>query len=404
MTARSLFFVAATFSAAGGAVPMTNMNGNYSFANQKPGTKAVHRGDGFFDCYTPVVNSHYGEVMWNSLPMGIPQDIIDKFDGKMMNIVGYEFDIIRKDPKTGEEVSVPAWEQYNHHYNNNVMGKGTTLVKTRVPTISDDEAHTGHKGHAFVNTDASHGNLRTRAAPYSNQFLPMGNGAESRKTFHFFPPGYGAQVFSPNNAVVTPMIIDTMNRDGVPGTKSTRHGIVPPSSNVGPDAMYSGIMECPCTDKWPKHISSFSTLSSGKCTPEITDAQTCFASPANLGIGPVLTNTTVNDNSRPYGCSVQGVSDGFDVVFNQNTNATMQCGEKSLSPRVTAVAESLVDIVVDLNPAPIPPSTSIVVPLCPKDACYRKMACNKIRVHMYAQVCCMRVCLCCMLPEPTCCG
>lgn len=33
-----------------------------------------------------------------------------------MNIVGYEFDIVRKDPKTGEYTSVPGWEQYNHHY------------------------------------------------------------------------------------------------------------------------------------------------------------------------------------------------------------------------------------------------------------------------------------------------
>ena len=48
-------------------------------------------------------------------------------------------------------------------------------------------------------------------------------------------------------------ITDTTNRqpetdpDTDPG--HGRHGIVPKASNVPPSAMYSGLMECPCTDK-----------------------------------------------------------------------------------------------------------------------------------------------------------
>lgn len=141
-------------------------------------------------------------------------------------------------------VSVPAWEQYNHHYNNNLLGKGTKLVKTGIPTYpggSADEARGNHHmgkypGYEFVQTGLD-AELGERASAYSNQFLPMGNGAESRRTFHYFPPGYGAQVYSPTEMTLMPMIIDQRNREGKIQDPSGRHGIVPKESNVGPEAM-----------------------------------------------------------------------------------------------------------------------------------------------------------------------
>lgn len=54
--------------------------------------------------------------------------MVEAFDGKVINIVGYEFDIIRKKgggacvsssidhPVPCEFESVPSYEQYNHHY------------------------------------------------------------------------------------------------------------------------------------------------------------------------------------------------------------------------------------------------------------------------------------------------
>lgn len=75
---------------------------------------------------------------------------------------------------------------------------------------------------------------------YGAQGLIMGNGAESRKTFHFIAPGYGAQVFSPTQAVLHPMLIDTTNRektDNATDPGHGRHGIVPKASNVPPSAM-----------------------------------------------------------------------------------------------------------------------------------------------------------------------
>ena len=55
--------------------------------------------------------------------------------------------------------------------------------------------------------------------------LIIGNGDESRKTFHYFAKGYGVLVQSPQSAAMHPMIIDTKNREagGTP-QRPTGHG------------------------------------------------------------------------------------------------------------------------------------------------------------------------------------
>lgn len=46
----------------------------------------------------------------------------------------YEFDIIRV-LDNGTERSAHAWEIYNHHYANSIIGKGVKLVKNYVPYV-----------------------------------------------------------------------------------------------------------------------------------------------------------------------------------------------------------------------------------------------------------------------------
>lgn len=330
-----------------------NMNGDYHFANQLPGTNATHRSQDYFDVYVDL-ESVYGEVNWGQHNTPLDPAFVAKYDGKMINIVGMEFDIVRKGAD-GAEVSIPSWEQYNHHYNNMVMGKGATLVKTGAPSVAADLHGTQHlPGYHVVSAATG------AAAPaYSNQFLPMGNGAESRKSFHFFPPGYGALVESPNAHQVSPMIIDTANRDGTHGSPSTRHGVVPTSSNVQPDAMYSGLMECPCTDKWEKHVTSVATKSEGTCAVPVASAEQCFEAAAELGLSPVAANRTESSAASPQGCHVTGVPGGYDVVFNTAASA-VPCGATAGWARMTGTTESLVDITVDLRPDPLAPAASIV--------------------------------------------
>lgn len=52
----------------------------------------------------------------------MPDDVVKKLDGKLVNFVGYEFDIVRV-LDNGTERSAHAWEIYNHHYANTIMGE-----------------------------------------------------------------------------------------------------------------------------------------------------------------------------------------------------------------------------------------------------------------------------------------
>jgi hypothetical protein len=308
----------------------TTMNGQYHFANEKAGEKPQHRGTDYFEAVSPSYFSTYAQVNWDSHTVPLDAATVKALDGKLVNFVGYEFDMVRT-LKNGTHVSVPAWELYNHHYGNTILGKGTKLVKTGVPFDHEGmaEGHTDEHlfpGYKFVNAGTEDG-IRAAAPALSAGGLIIGNGAESRKTFHYFGEGYGVQVFSPNAAAMHPMIIDTKNREGG-GTpqRPTGHGIVPNASTVGPDQMYSPIHECPCTDKWTKHISSFSTLKEGSCAPAITDPATCFGAAAELGLHPVTKNATISNPKLPAGCSVSAISGGYEINYNTDAKPVVQCG------------------------------------------------------------------------------
>ena len=91
--------------------------------------------------------------------------------------------------------------------------------------------------------------------------VPQGNGGESRKSFHGYPNGFAQLIDSPETWHITPMQIDSRNRDcGVtpadihncskftpgPEPKSARYGYGIPKEGTN----YSGVIECPCTDNW----------------------------------------------------------------------------------------------------------------------------------------------------------
>jgi hypothetical protein len=80
------------------------------------------KGYEYFDVWAPEIATHYGEVFWTDQGVNpIPDDIIKKFDGKVMAIMGYEQDQVIVDPlgKPGQnpdkDTSVPINWAYNHH-------------------------------------------------------------------------------------------------------------------------------------------------------------------------------------------------------------------------------------------------------------------------------------------------
>ena len=351
-----------------------NMNpGRYGIANMpnRSLTLSERSGGKYVDVYTKVIASLYSQVNWDVHDVAFPADFVKEYDGRVVNIVGYEFDIVRPagapcvssssaNPVPCERTSVPSYEQYNHHYNNNLFGKGTKFVKTGIPSTDPMVTHVGGMDGYSIVTDKDVAPAQP-AAP-ATQFLPMGNGAESRLTIKYFPPGYGALLESPTHTTIQPMIIDTKARNTTAGLPPGRHGPVVKASNVGPEEMYSGLMECPCTDAFPRAPATATTLGIGSCakTSVFADAAACFAAAASLGL-TAKANLTVHSKTSPPGCYTTAVSGGFEVAFNSDATSTKVCGS-SAAQRQVAMAESVAQetaVDVDIQATPMPDSPSI---------------------------------------------
>ena len=76
----------------------------------------------------------------------LPKEIVDRFDGKVMAIVGYEADQVMVQPtgKPGadptKDVSVPINWAYDHHYMAWMTGKHSEMTKVQCDR-GDPESH-----------------------------------------------------------------------------------------------------------------------------------------------------------------------------------------------------------------------------------------------------------------------
>ena len=198
-----------------------------------------------------------------------------------------------------------------------------------------------------------------QAAIPTSQMFSEGNGGESRKSFHGYPSGYAQLIDSPEFWHITPMQIDTRNRDcgvmpgdvhkctkGPDGYPLMTPGIEPRQARYGRGipaggTNYSGVLECPCNGGYggdpqfykahpeagnnTKSIDhAYSAIGSGTCDKDdhVASAQECFDAMGSLGISAVkVTNTTTADATKPFGCSVTTATDGsVAVMFNTAGN------------------------------------------------------------------------------------
>ena len=109
----------------------------------------------------------------------------------------------------------------------------------------------------------------------TSQFYSEGNGGEFRKSYHGYPRGYAQLIESPEFFHIQPMQIDTKNRhyngsdfkpDLLPKVRKDlvcsldseeccNKTVPPPQASAAPaDAAYSGLLECPCTDRVVKKV------------------------------------------------------------------------------------------------------------------------------------------------------
>ena len=156
-----------------------------------------------FDAYHGPINTTYGEVWWTTSEGALPAEIVKRFDGKVMAIVGVEMDQVVRDEATGAESSVPISVSYNHHHNTAIVGKGSRM--TALPMDDERVVAAGRKymsmsdGRAWVplEHEASVSGLPTSA------MFDDGNGGEYRKSLHAYAPPFAQLVESPTTVAGT---------------------------------------------------------------------------------------------------------------------------------------------------------------------------------------------------------
>jgi hypothetical protein len=80
----------------------------------------------------------------------------------------------------------------------------------------------------------------------------------NRKSYHGYAPGYAVVINSPTELQISPMQIDTWNRDEMDFTGGKHPKFVPgplPRASEAPEAAeYSGLLECPMTTRLTKVV------------------------------------------------------------------------------------------------------------------------------------------------------
>ena len=336
------------------AVAGKNMNGEYLVSkstNLNPdkqtfNTNFADKGMEYFDVYSPEISTVYGQVYWTQMDdVPLPPDIVKRFANKTIAITGYEQDQVMADGS-----SVPINWAYNHHYVFWVKGAHSemTLMKS----------HPNEHAYWMFGNGSKLGSKTVNEDPHPESDIPTsqifaeGNGGESRKSFHAYPNGVAQLIDSPTTFVINPMQIDTWNRDFKNKSHPFVPGPTPPEAQSPPNADYSGLLECPCTDRLYKQINrTFTTLNAGQDCGErgkIWNSTDCFAAIERLtGATPKATHTINDATNKPAGCFF----DGQGAYFNEAVVSKSPCGDMktSVAKGSATSASTGVSATIELN-------------------------------------------------------
>ena len=319
-----------------------------------------------FDVWSPPITTLYSQVWWSPLaPSPFPADIVKKYAGKGMAIVGWEVDQVRKGAgPNGEDVSVPISASYNHHFGVTMIGESARFKKVSLTGPDDPRAEEFLKmsGHGMIPWDEPHYAVEQVKPSASGHPVQIGatssNGGEYRKSFHGFPPGYALLLDSPTAMQISPMQIDTWNRAemNISENGNVKFVVGPlPASAEAPvvNPIYSALLECPMTTRIAKSVDgSYVVRTKAKCGEQVMTSQECFHAAASTlaAAGRTFHNASGSGDSRPAGCSATVDATEplkVSVYFNSVANATTACG--SGAQIVAGAAHGLVHVDVALD-------------------------------------------------------
>lgn len=346
----------------------TNMNGAYALANDHGFNTSfasypslgAGRGDEnsnpnpvrYVEVYSEV-RTRYSQVFWTmSDTIPFPENFLARFGNSTIAIVGYEADQVQRTPEG--DVPVPITWAYNHHYMGRVLGKYTQLRQVKVRSPQHQQQHQHQHQDPMAMGEAATVSTWVDTPPPGGHTSPMGsfwvgesvgqdptpdsqiptlqgfdeaNGGEWRKSFHGYPHGYAQLLEKPRGFRLEPMQIDTRNRDGSMEKPGDGFHLGPIPKNYrapreGPDAVYSGLLECPCTTRITRltqpayelrtdggSCSSGGAGAAAQTDDMIRSASKCFEAVqssfrSKFPTDAVFRNLTVSETSLPPGCSL----------------------------------------------------------------------------------------------------
>ena len=182
-----------------------------------------------FDVYMGPITHHYSEVFWTQLPESkLPADLIARFKGKGMAIMGYEVDQVRKKGSKNPDGSilqgdtgVPINMAYNHHHDATVLGHGSSMKKIPYDPTDPSIPAMMRSDPDFINVAVEH--TPSKLGIPTSAHLAAGNGGEYRGSYHGFASPVAYVIDSPTAVHVLPMQIDTWNRAEMNITVSPSH-------------------------------------------------------------------------------------------------------------------------------------------------------------------------------------
>merc|ERR1719167_222303 len=310
-----------------------NMNGEYLLSNANPSASGKWNSDygkfedvEFFDVYSPPISTKYSEVYWTMMdPVPLDEKLVERFAGKTMAIIGYETDQVMK--TSDGDVSVPITWAYNHHFEAYLSGSLSEMRKVEGEMALNDHGMNNHGAPAFFHTFRREdiGDPNADSDVPTSQFFSEGNGGEFRKSFHGYPKGFAQFIESPTTFHIQPMQIDTKNRHY--NGSDFRADLLPKASAAPPNASYSGLLECPCTDRIVKKIEmTYATQSSGLCKTNVANASECFEAVGKVESSKITSNLTVSTDEMPSCCSVIHHKNGSVIAYFNEGKSSQTCG------------------------------------------------------------------------------
>jgi len=326
-----------------------NMNGapgQYKIANGLSHTQfnTDYKAE-FFEVYSPTIRTRYSEVFWAGMPpIPIPPEIVERFaNNKTMAVVGYEVDQVQVQTRLDEngnskqvETSVPITHTYNHHYCSWLVN--SKKARLRKIKASEEMLRSGltHGSEDHWVTELKYTAEEAENMDPKVQFFSEGNGREFRMSYHGYPRGYAQLIESPDTFRLVPMLIDTFNRDE-PGP-AYRPGPMPRSSQVPPSAGYSGLLECPCSDRIQKTWNMTYSLKATICDEPVQSQKECFETAPQLVGSSLFRRLVIHNASLPTGCSLVQFKDGTtDVYWNsESVEASLEADDNRIDPFVAS--------------------------------------------------------------------